>query len=157
MSKVIQKAKSLTALKGSVEKAKSLIARKEKTETPKTPKQLPVQKRIVKGNPDNQYKSKLMMCIEVLCTLVPNGPMKLTQLRDKFEMDEARLKPHLRLLWNRGLIEEEDFGEEEPYYVVTERGLKVLKVVSPLIKEAHKLEMRNFEAISNVLSGAGYA
>jgi hypothetical protein len=41
--------------------------------------------------------------------------------------------------------------------VVTERGLKVLKVVSPLIKEAHKLEMRNFEAISSVLSGAGYA
>jgi DNA-binding MarR family transcriptional regulator len=99
----------------------------------------------------------LMICVEVLCTLVSNGPMMLTQLKDKFEMDEARLQPHLRLLWNRGLVEEEKFGDEEPYYVVTERGLKVLKVVSPLIREAHKLEIRNFEAISNVLSGAGYS
>lgn len=154
MSKVIRRAKSLTVLKGSVEKAKTLIARKEKTETQKP---VTAKKNISNGNPDTQYKSKLTICIEILCTLVPNGPMKLTQLRDKFEMDEARLQPHLRLLWNRGLIEEEDFGDEEPYYVVTERGLKVLKVVSPLIKEAHKLEMRNFEAISSVLSGAGYA
>jgi predicted transcriptional regulator len=154
MSNVIRRAKSLTVLKDSVEKAKTLLARKEKTETPKS---VTVKKHILNGNPDSQYKSKLAICIEILCTLVPNGPMKLTQLRDKFEMDEARLQPHLRLLWNRGLIEEEDFGDEEPYYVVTERGLKVLKVVSPLIKEAHKLEMRNFEAISNVLSGAGYS
>ena len=149
MSNVIRKAKSLNVLKDSVEKAKTLIARKEKTETHKS---LPAQK----GNTDTQYKSKLIICIEVLCTLVSNGPMKLTQLRDKFQMDEARLKPHLRLLWNRGLIEEEKFGDDETHYVVTERGLTVLKVVSPLIKEAHKLEMRNFEAISSVLSGAGY-
>ena len=154
MSKVIRRAKSLTVLKGSVEKAKTLIARKEKTETKKL---VTAKKNIRNGNLDTQYKSKLTICIEILCTLVPNGPMKLRQLRDKFEMDEARLQPHLRLLWDRGLIEEEDFGDEEPYYVVTERGLKVLKVVSPLIKEAHKLEMRNFEAISSVLSGAGYA
>jgi DNA-binding HxlR family transcriptional regulator len=154
MSNVIRRAKSLTVLKDGVEKAKTLLARKEKAETPKS---VTVKKHILNGNPDSQYKSKLVVCIEILCTLVPNGPMKLTQLRDRFEMDEARLQPHLRLLWNRGLIEEEDFGDEEPYYVVTERGLKVLKVVSPLIKEAHKLEMRNFEAISNVLSGAGYS
>ena len=149
MSNVLKKAKQLTVLKESVEKAKSLIVRKEKTESPKT---LPVHTEIH----DTQYKSKLMICIETLCTLVSNGPMKLPQLMDKFEMDEARLKPHLRLLWNRGLIEEEKF-DNETHYVVTERGLTVLKVVSPLIREAHKLQMRNFEAISNVLSGAGYA
>jgi predicted transcriptional regulator len=153
MSNVIRKAKSLTVLKDSVEKAKSLIVRKEKTEQTETPKAHPVRRE----KPDTQYKSKLMICVEVLCTLVSNGPMMLTQLKDKFEMDEARLQPHLRLLWNRGLVEEEKFGDEEPYYVVTERGLKVLKVVSPLIREAHKLEIRNFEAISNVLSGAGYS
>ena len=71
-------------------------------------------------------------------------------------MDESRLEPHLRLLWNRGLIEEERF-DNETHYVVTERGLTVLKVVSPLIREAHKLQIRNFEAITNVLSGAGYS
>ena len=105
--------------------------------------------------PVTQHKSKLIICIEVLCTLVSNGPMKLPQLIDKFEMEESRLEPHLRLLWNRGLIEEEKF-DNETHYAVTERGITVLKVVSPLIREAHKLQMRNFEAISTVLSGAGY-
>jgi len=136
MAYAISKAKSLIIQKESDERAKSVFVRKEKVERP--------------------YKSKLMICTEVLCTLVSNGPMKLTQLRDKFEMDESRLKPHLRLLWNRGLVEEENFGDNNIYYVVTERGLKVLKVISPIIREAHKINVRDFEAISSVLSGAGY-
>jgi predicted transcriptional regulator len=134
---VISKAKSLIIRKESDERAKSLLGRKESVEMP--------------------YKSKLMICIEILCTLVSTGPMKLTQLKDKFEMDESRLKPHLRLLWNRGLIEEENFGDNTIYYVVTERGLKVLKVISPLIREAQKIQTRDFEVISNTLSEAGYS
>jgi predicted transcriptional regulator len=149
MSHAIRKAKSLLALKESVERAKSLLVRKEKVERPRS---LLVRKEKV----ERPYKSKLMVCIEVLCTLVSNGPMKLTQLMDKFEMDESRLKPHLRLLWNRGLVEEENLGDNNIYYVVTERGLKVLKVISPIIREAHKINVRDFEAISSVLSGAGY-
>jgi predicted transcriptional regulator len=132
----ISKAKSLIIRKESDERAKSLLVQKERVETP--------------------YKSKLMICTEVLCTLVSNGPMKLTQLKDKFEIDESRLKPHLRLLWNRGLVEEESFGDNNIYYVATERGLKVLKVIGPLIREAHKIQMRDFEIFLNTLSEAGY-
>ena len=121
-----------------IRKAKSLLVRKKSVE--------------------RSDKSKLMICIEVLCTLVSNGrPMTLTQLLDKLEMDECRLKPHLRLLWNRGLVEEENSGDNKIYYVVTERGLKVLNVISPIIREAHKIQMREFELISNTLSGAGYS
>lgn len=134
----IRKAKSLLVRKESAEKAKSVLVRKKSAE--------------------RSNKSKLMICIEVLCTLVSNGrPMTLTQLLDKFEMDECRLKPHLRLLWNRGLVEEENFGDNKIYYVVTEKGLKVLNVISPIIREAHKIQMREFELISNTLSGAGYS
>jgi len=133
---VIRKAKSLLTGKEKVEGAKSSPVRKEKVERP--------------------YKSKLMICIEILCTLVSNGPMKLTQLLDKFEMDEYRLKPHLSLLWNRGLVEEKNFGDNEIHYVVTERGLKVLNVIGPIIKEVHKIQTRDFELISNTLSEAGY-
>lgn len=150
MSDVLKKAKSIIVLNERVEKAKTFLARKEKTENPKS---VPAHKEI----PDTPYKSKLMICIEVLCTLVSNGPMKLPQLMDKVEMDESRLNPHLRLLWDRGLIEEEKFGDNETHFVVTERGSMVLKVVTPLIREAHKFQMRNFEAISSVLSGAGYS
>jgi len=149
MPDVLKKAKQLTALKESLERAKLLLARKEKTENTKTDQ---AQSKM----PNTQYKSKLMICIEVLCTLVAKGPMKMPQLIEKYEMDESRLEPNLRLLWNRGLIEEEKF-DNETHYVVTERGLTVLKVVSPLIREAHKLQIRNFEAITSVLSGAGYS
>jgi len=147
----IRKAKSLLVRKENVERAKSFLVR---TVNVKKAKAVLVRKK----SAERSDKSKLMICIEVLCTLVSNGrPMTLTQLLDKFEMDECRLKPHLRLLWNRGLVEEENFGDNKIYYVVTERGLKVLKVVSPLIREAQKIQMRDFEIISNTLSEAGYS
>lgn len=120
-----------------ISKAKSLIFRKKRAEKP--------------------YRSKLMICIDILCTLVSNGPMKFIQLSHKVELDTIRLIPHLKLLINRSLVEQQNLGENETFYVITGRGLKVLKVISPIIREAHKLQMRDFESISNTLSEAGYS
>ncbi|MCW4015490.1 MAG: hypothetical protein NWF06_03895 [Candidatus Bathyarchaeota archaeon] len=159
----IKKAKALLVQKENLEKVKSLILRKELFESTKPvsfqtehvdkPKPASIRNEHV----ENSEKSKLMICIEVLCTLVSSGPMTMTQLLNRFEMDECRLEPHVRLLWNRGLIEEETFDNDTAYYVVTERGLTVLKVVSPLIREAHKIQIRDLELISSTLSGAGYS
>lgn len=124
-------------------KAKSFILRRE-GETGKQTDEKP-------------YRSKLIVCIDILCTLVSNGPLKFTQLSDKVELDTLRLIPHLRLLIDRGLVEQENLGESEVFYIVTARGLKVLKVVNPIIKEAHKLQMRDLETISNTLAEAGYS
>ncbi len=146
MSHTISKAKSLIfgkegktgkQMANAISKAKLLIIRKERNEKP--------------------YRSKLMICIDILCTLVSNGPMRFTPLSHKIELDTARLIPHLRLLIDRGLVEQRNLGENEIFYVVTGRGLKVLKVVSPIIREAHKIQMRDFETISNTLSEAGYS
>jgi predicted transcriptional regulator len=146
MSHTINKAKSFILGKEgitgkqvaqAVSKAKSLVSRKQRDERP--------------------YRSKLKICIDILCTLVSNGPMKFTKLSHKVELDTIRLIPHLRLLIDRGLVEQQNWGENEIFYLVTDRGLKVLKVVNPLVKEAHKLQMRDFEAISNTLSEAGYS
>lgn len=104
---------------------------------------------------DKGYRSKLVVCIDILCSLVSNGPMNFTQLSHKIELDTIRLSPHLKLLIDRELIEQQTWNENEIVYVVTERGLKVLKVVNPIVKEAHKIQMRNFELISNTLSEAG--
>jgi predicted transcriptional regulator len=120
-----------------VSKAKSLIGRKQSDEKP--------------------YRSKLIICIDILCTLVSKGPMKFTQLSYKVELDTIHLIPHLRLLIDRGLVEQQNLGENEVFYIITGRGLKVLKVINPIIKEAHKLQMRNLETISNTLSEAGYS
>ena len=100
------------------------------------------------------YKSKLQICIEILCTLASNGPMKLIQMTHKVELDKPRLISYLGFLYDRGLVGEQNLGEDERAYFVTERGVSVLKVVGPLIREAQRIELRNFEAISRALSGA---
>jgi len=99
------------------------------------------------------YRSKLQTCIEILCALASNGPMKLTQMTHKVELDKPRLISHLSFLYDRGLVGEQNLDEDEKAYFVTER-VSVLKVVSPLIREAQRIKVRNFEAISSVLSGA---
>lgn len=100
--------------------------------------------------------SKLEICIRILCILSSKIPMSLLGLKTKIELDEDNLKQNLRLLWNRGLIEEENFEDNQTYYVISERGLKVLKVINPIIKEAHKIKIYEFQAISSLLTGAGY-
>jgi predicted transcriptional regulator len=136
MSQAIRKAKLLLVRNKTVEPAKPLLVQKESVEKP--------------------YETKLMICIEVLCALVSYGPMNLSRLCGRIGMGKSRLEPNLRLLWNRGLIEEEKFGGNEVHYVVTKRGLKVLNVIGPLLKEAHKIHTHDFEAVSAALSVAGY-
>jgi len=89
-------------------------------------------------------KSKLEICIKILCVLSSKIPMNIRGLKTKVEADEEYLKQNLRLLWNRGLIEEENFEDNQIYYVISERGLIVLKVINPIIKEAHKIKICEF-------------
>ena len=140
-----------------ITKAKSLILRKET----KTAEQM--MDAFSKAQPllnqkeggEKGYRSKLVICIDILCNLVYNGPMTMVQLLHRVELDTIRFTPHLRLLIDRGLIEQ-NVSKNEKLYAVTERGIKVLKVISPILKEAYKIHVRDFEAISSVLSEAGY-
>lgn len=115
-----------------------------------------IQENQKKEKMDKGYRSKLVICIDILCSLVSNGPLILNKLSDKVEIDTNRLIPHLKLLMNHDLIEKKTWSNNEIVYSITDRGLKVLSVVSPIIKEAHKISIRNFEIISNTLSEAGY-
>lgn len=168
MSHTISKAKSLLLEKEqqtrkqmthTISKAKSLFLGKEQQTTKQMQHAIGKAKsRVIRKETDeNLVRSKLMICIDILCSLVSNGPMQFIQMSHKVELDTIRLIPHLRLLINRGLLEQQKWGENEIVYVITERGLKVLKVVSPIIREAHKIQMRDFEIISNTLSEAGYS
>ena len=138
-----------TSMTHALRKAKALIIRKELIKKARAPI-------VQRKNVEKSYRSRLVICIELLCTLASKGSMTLTQLTHNVEVDKTRLIPHLKMLHNRGLIEKQNLGEHKIFYTVTERGLKVLKVVSPLIKEAHKIQIRNLEVISTTLSGAGY-
>lgn len=79
--------------------------------------------------------------------------MKLTQISHEVKLDKSSLLEYLNFLIDRSLAKKQYIGESENSYVMTERGLSVLQVIGPMVKEAHRIEMRNFEAISSALSG----
>ena len=99
---------------------------------------------IRKGSGERMNRSKLKICIEVLSILASRGPMKLTQLMTKVELNKNHLRQHLRLLKKRNLVERQNLGENKIFYVVTERGLEVLNVIGPIIKEEHNIQARQF-------------
>lgn len=98
------------------------------------------------------YLSKLQICVKILCALAADGPLRLSQLIDKVELDRANLKLVMDFLYDRCVVGIQDLDEREGAYFVTERGVSVLRVVGPLVKEAQRIQKRNFEAISNALS-----
>ena len=72
-------------------------------------------------------------------------------------MDEIELKHHLKLLMNSNLVEIEDFGKKRIFYTIKESGLKVLGILSHLIKDAQTLQLHEFEAITTALLEANYS
>lgn len=98
------------------------------------------------------YRSKLQICVQILCTLSAGGPMNLTLLTKKVELDKPQLVSHLKLLKNRHLMGKEVLGENNILYFITDRGITILKVINPLVREAKRIQERNFELISNILS-----
>ena len=100
------------------------------------------------------YTSKLQICIKILCSIVSNGAMKLNQLTHKVEMDKTNLNSIMGFLYDRGLVGKQNLDDGGTAYFVTKRGLSVLRVVGPLVKEAQRIQTRDFEAISTALSEA---
>lgn len=99
-------------------------------------------------------RSKLQISVQILCSLSSKGPFSLEELSDVVELDRSNLGNRLALLYESGLVGEQFLGEGKKAYFITERGLSVLKIMGPMIKEAHRLQVRNFEVVSNSLSGA---
>jgi hypothetical protein len=69
-------------------------------------------------------------------------------------MDKTNLDSIMGFLYDRGLVGKQNLDDGKTTYFVTDRGLSVLKVVGPLVKEAQRIQTRDFEAISAALSEA---
>lgn len=100
------------------------------------------------------HKSKLQISIEILCCLSSKGPLKCKQISDELELSKSILMEHLSFLYERGLIGE-NLSEEKTYYV-TDRGLNLIKVMGPMVREAQKLEIQNLERISSAIAGTKF-
>jgi predicted transcriptional regulator len=87
-------------------------------------------------------RSKLEMYIDILKVLAHRGPLKLTHIMYKANVNCSVLKEYLEFLIQQSLVEERAAGKQRIVYAVTQRGITVLKYfrelkqVLPIVEEA---------------------
>ena len=87
-------------------------------------------------------RSKLEMYVDILKVLARSGPLKLTHIMYKANVNCSVLKEYLDFLIAQNLVEEKTVGKKRIVYAITERGITVLKYfrelksVLPIIEEA---------------------
>jgi predicted transcriptional regulator len=87
-------------------------------------------------------RSKLEMYVDILKVLAQRGPLKLTHIMYKANVNCSILKEYLDFLVGHGLVEERIVGKRRVVYATTQRGVTVLKYfreleqVLPIVEEA---------------------
>jgi predicted transcriptional regulator len=72
-------------------------------------------------------RSKLEMYLDILKTLAQRGPLKLTHIMYKSNVNCCVLKDYLEFLSQQELVGEKTLRKEKVVYEITEKGLTVLK------------------------------
>jgi predicted transcriptional regulator len=92
-------------------------------------------------------RSKLEMYVDILSVLAHRGPLKLTHVMYKANVNCSVLKEYLNFLMKQGLVEERTVGKRRVVYAVSQRGITVLKYfkelkqVLPIVEEARNQVM----------------
>ena len=87
-------------------------------------------------------RSKLEMYVDILKVLVHLGPLKLTHVMYKANLNCSVLREYLDFLIRQSLVEERTVGKNRSVFAITQRGTIVLKYfkeleqVLPIIEEA---------------------
>ena len=87
-------------------------------------------------------RSKLEMYIDILKVLAHRGPLKLTHVMYKANVNCSVLKQYLDFLIKQNLVEERMAGKRRVVYAITQRGITVLKhfrelkQVLPIVEES---------------------
>jgi predicted transcriptional regulator len=86
-------------------------------------------------------RSKLETYVDILKVLVQWGPLKLTHVMYKANVNCSVLEEYLDLLTKQGLVEEKIIERGKKFYSITLRGVTVLKQfrdireVLPIVEE----------------------
>jgi predicted transcriptional regulator len=88
-------------------------------------------------------RSKLEMYVDTLKVLAHQGPLKLTHLMYKTNVNCCVLKEYLEFLIKQELVEEKTIGKHRIVYTITQKGITVLKHFKELkqvlpIEEEHQ-------------------
>jgi predicted transcriptional regulator len=87
-------------------------------------------------------RSKLEMYVDILTVLARYGPLKLTHVMYKANVNCSGLKEYLCFLIKQDLIQEQTIGKTRVVFAITQRGktvlkhFKELKEVLPIVEEA---------------------
>lgn len=68
-------------------------------------------------------RSKLETCMDILETLARYGPLKITHIMQKANLNSNVLKNYFAFLIKQGAIEGRRIGRDKIVYMITERGL----------------------------------
>ncbi len=77
-------------------------------------------------------RSKLETYIDILRVLAHHGPLKLTHVMYKANVNCSVLKGYMNFLIKQGLVEERIVGKERRVYMITPRGITVIKAFKEL-------------------------
>lgn len=89
-------------------------------------------------------RSKLEMYVDILRVLAHNGPLKLTHIMYKANVNCSILYECLSFLINQALVEKRTISKNRVVFVVTQKGISVvkyfraLKQVLPIVDENQK-------------------
>ena len=89
-------------------------------------------------------RSKLETYIAVLQILARHGPLKLTHVMYKANLNSMVTKDYLSFLIQKGLVEERIVGRRSVKFTVTQSGLSVIKYfrelekVLPIVEEVKR-------------------
>jgi predicted transcriptional regulator len=78
------------------------------------------------------HRSKLEMHINILQVLADHGPLKITHLMYKVNLNGSTLKDCIEFLIKQGLVEEKSVGRGRFVYAITQRGRIVINVFEEL-------------------------
>ena len=95
-------------------------------------------------------RSKMEIHLDVLRTLAQKGPLKLTHIMYKSNVNCCVLKDYLDFLILHNLIEEKTIKKERIVYKITEKGISVLKYFREL-QTMLPIDEENKEKIPSIL------
>ena len=90
-------------------------------------------------------RSKLEMYVDILKALAHRGPLKLTHIMYKANVNCQVLTEYLDFLLKQNLVEERDLGKSRTVFVITQTGISVLKnfrelqQMLPIIEETRNI------------------
>ena len=100
-------------------------------------------------------RSKLEMYIDVLNAVAHRGPLRLTHIMYKANVNCSILNEYLAFLIKQGLVEKRNVKKARIVFTITQHGIDVLKYFRELTKALPILLEENPNQTSNVLPTYG--